>query len=39
MREMMLSNSRTPLQISTFLFGRVQSSSGYIHNLILYIYI
>ena len=44
MREVILSSSRSLLQLSMFLFGRIQSSSGYVYNfcltyLYLYIYL
>lgn len=38
MREVMVSNSRSPLQISVFLFGRIQLSSVYMENdLLIYL--
>lgn len=35
MREVVVSKSKSPLQISVLLFGRIQSSSGYIENHLL----
>lgn len=35
MREVMVSNRRSPLQISVLLFGSIQLSSGYIENHLL----